>query len=231
MKKLLTLAVAIFALTSAPTISAVSAQNTAQEQRQQARGLKVKDKQLDNQIKDKALKEARKAAKDFVKQGYKAAAGALPVDKQIEQSWKYAYETDADGNRLYIIATQTAIGGSYSAAKTQATALAKVELAGQIATEVASLIENQVSNEELGAGEAATLVSTVSASKQKIQQQLGRVIPVVEISRTMPNKNVEMQITLAYNTQNALTIVKNAVKEELRAKGDKLAEELDNIFK
>lgn len=229
MKKLLTLVSALVIALSFSVVNQANAQ-TAQEQRQQARGLKVKDKGLDSQIKEKALKDARKAAKDLIKQGYKGAAGALPVDKQIEQSWKYAYETDADGNRLYIIATQTAIGGSYTAAKTQATSLAKVELAGQIATEVASLIENQVSNEELGAGEAASLVSTISASKSKIQQQLGRVIPVVEISRTLPNKNVEMQVTLAYNTQNALTIVKNTIKEELRAKGDKLADELDKIL-
>lgn len=229
MKKFLILTSAILLSLSFCNFDAAIAQ-TAKEQRQQARGLKVKDKQLDNQIKEKALKEARVAAKVLIKEGYKSAAGALPVDKQIEQSWKYAYETDAQGNRLYIIATQTAIGGSYTAAKTQATALAKVELAGQIATEVTSLIENQVSNEELGAGEAATLVSTISASKSKIQQQLGRTIPVVEISRTLPNKNTEIQITLAYNTQNALSIVKSTVKEQLRAKGDKLADEVDKIF-
>lgn len=228
MKKILSLA--LMAAVLCVAVESI-AQNTAKEQRQQARGLKVKDKQLESQIKEKALKEARKEAKRLAKEGYKPAAGALPLDKQIEQSWKYQYETDEEGNRLYIVASQTAKAGSYSAAKTQATAIAKVDLAGQIATEVAALIEAQVSNEELGEGDAATLVKTVSASKQKIQQNLGHTIPVVEIARTLSNKNVEMQITMAYNVNNALTIVKQAVKEELRAQGNKLADELDKIIK
>lgn len=216
---------------AALSFDSVSAQTTAKEQRQQARGLKVKDRKLDAQIREKALVEARQEAKKLTKDGFKAAAGALPLDKQIEQSWKYQYETDVDGNRLYIVAMATSTSGSYNAAKTQAMALAKVELAGQIATEVAELIENQVSTEDLGAGEAATLVSTVSASKLKIQQNIGKVIPVVEISRTLSNKNVEMQVTIAYNTKNALTIVKQAVKEDLKTKGGKLAQELDTILK
>ena len=228
MKKLLTLAMSLMVALTV-SLNDVSAQ-TAKEERQTARALKVKDKKLDKQIKENALKDARKAAKQYTKEGYSVQPGALPLAKQIEQSWKYGYETDEDGLRTYILASQRAVGGMYSAAKTQAQALARVELAGNIAAEVAALIKTEVSNEAFTPEEVATIVNTVSASKQKISQRLGRTIQVVEISRKLKNGNTEILITLAYNTEEAINIVKQQLETELGAKADDLFDELDEML-
>lgn len=228
MKKLITIAMCLVFGFVCSTLSAQ--QITTKELKEQQKLQKVRDKDLEKQIRDNALKDARKKAKELMKQGFKESTGALPLDKQIEQSWKYQYELDKDGNKLFIVATQTAIGGNYSAAKTQATSLARVDIAGQIEVEVGQLVENQVSNESLGAQEAESILSTVSASKSIIQQNLGRTIPVVEISRTLPNGNTEVQITMAYNIKTAFDVVKKAIGSRLKEKSQKLADELDAIL-
>lgn len=228
MKKLLMLAMSLI-ITLSVSLNDVSAQ-TAKEDRQAARALKVKDKKLDKKIKENALKDARKAAKQFTKVGYSVQPGAIPLAKQIEQSWKYAYETDEKGLRTYILASQNAVGGMYAAAKTQALALARVELAGSIAAEVAELIKTEVSNEVLTPEEVASIVSTVSAGKQKISQKLGRTIQVVEISRKLKNGNTEIMITIAYNTEEAIKIVKQQLLTELGSKAEELFDELDKML-
>lgn len=194
------------------------------------KALQKKEKGLESQIKDNAVRDARKEAKALEKEGYTSASGALPLDKQIEQSWKYQYETDSDGYPIYIISTQTTIGGNYSAAKSQATALCKIDIAGLIASEVGSLIENQVSNEMISHEDAISLNSSLQASKIKIQQTLGRTIPVMEISRKKTNGNTELKMTVAYNTKKGIDMAKNIIKSDLKAKGDKLADELAEIF-
>lgn len=200
------------------------------ESKAQQKSLDKKDKVLEDKINEKAIKEARQKAKTYKRQGFMEPAGALPIDKQLEMSWKYIYDRDAEGQPIYLTATQTAIGGSMAAAKTQAIALAKVDLAGQIETHVVGLIESQVSNQEIGAREAETLVSTISANKMKIQQTLGQTIPLLEICRTLNNKNCEVQIMIGYNTNNAYKVAKKLIRESLEAKGESLAAEVDALL-
>lgn len=228
MKKLLTVAICLLVGVIFTTVDAQT--TTKKELKEQNKVQKERDKGLEKQIRENALKDARKKAKELLKEGFKESTGAIPLDKQIEQAWKYQYELDENGNKLFIVATQTAIGGNYSAAKTQATSLAKVDIAGQIETEVNSLIENQVSNESLGAEEAQSIISTVSANKSLIQQNLGRTLPVVEISRTLANGNTEIRVTLAYNIKSAFEVVKKTVGVSLKEKSAKLANELDTIL-
>ena len=227
MKKLLTLALSLIITLSVAQTTATA--QTAKEVRKETRALKVKDKELDKKLKANSLKEARKAAKKLTKEGFSVQPGALPLDKQIEQSWKYAFETDAEGIRVYILASQNAVGGTYSAAKTQALALARNELAGQIASEIAELIKTEIMNEAITEDEVATIVNTVSASKQKISQKLGRIIQVVEVSRKN-KKTTEINLTVAYNTKSAIKIVKEEILQDLENVAGELADELDEIL-
>ena len=85
-------------------------------------------KDLKKEIKKKPVKEAKKEAKKFAKDGYKVAPGALPMGKQIEAAWMRQYEMDEDGYPLYIVASGNSVANTTSAAKLQATELAKLEL-------------------------------------------------------------------------------------------------------
>lgn len=230
MKKILTLALIAALSLTFNNGAAQDARQTQKDAKVQQKTLQKHDKELEGQIKEKAVREARQKAKQLKKQGFAEFVGSLPVDKQLEQSWKYIYDRDQKGYPVYLTANQTAIGGSVAAAKTQASALAKVDIAGQIETQVAALLESQVSNQELGAQEAATIVKTVSANKLKIQQTLGRTIPMLEVYRKLSNGNYEVQLMLGYNTQEAFSVVKKVVKESLAAQGDKLAEQVDKLL-
>ncbi|MEM7550068.1 MAG: hypothetical protein AAF363_10345 [Bacteroidota bacterium] len=187
------------------------------------------EKELKKDIKSKAVKEARKEAKGFKKQGYYIAPGALPMEKQIEKAWMRQYETDDIGYPLYIVATGNSVAGTQSAAKLQATELAKLELAGSISTEVAALIENSVANQQFNTEEAATVQKTVAAAKNIIAQDLGRTIPLFEIYKKV-GKNVEANVRVAYNSEMAKEIARKAITKKLEEETEIAHEKLEKLM-
>lgn len=183
------------------------------------------------EIKKKAVKEARKEAKSFKKQGYHVSPGALPMEKQIETAWVRQYEIDEDGYPLYIVASGNSVANTQSAAKLQATELAKLELAGSISTQVAALIESSVANQQFNAEEAASVTKTVAAAKNIIAQELGRTIPLFEIYRTLKNKNVEVFVRMAYNSKKANEVAKRAITKKLEEETDIAHDKLEKLMK
>ena len=113
----------------------------------------------------------------------------------------------------------------------QALELAKQNLAGQIQTEITALVENQVANQQLSAEEAATVSKSVMASKNLISQSIGRVITVMEVYRTLSNKNKEVLVRIAYNSGMAKEAAKTAIRKDLEKQGDKMQGQLDNLLK
>ena len=68
------------------------------------------------------------------------------------------------------------------------------------------------------------------ASKNIIMQSIGRTITVVECYRVLSNKNREVMVRIAYNSDMAKQAAKKAIKEDLKKKGDDLHNKLDDIF-
>jgi hypothetical protein len=79
----------------------------------------------------------------------------------------------------------------------------------------------------LEAEEAASVTKMVSAAKNLISQNIGRVIPVVEVYRTLENKNKEVRVYIAYNSKMAKAAAKKAIRDELVKEGDELQKKLD----
>lgn len=182
------------------------------------------------ELNDKASKAARKEAKRLSKEGWKAAPGALPIEKQLDRSYMMQMEYDQDGFPKYIMAEAMSTGGNYDAAKMQSLELAKQNLAGQIQTEVTALIENTVANEQMDQGEAASITRSVAASKNLISQSIGRVVPVVETYRAVNGNNREVLVRIAYSMDMAKAAAKRAVKKELEERGDSLHNKLDQLL-
>lgn len=193
------------------------------------KNLQKQEKVLNKDLQKKAIKDARKQAKQLTKEGFRTPVGKLPLDKQIEAAWQKQAEMDTDGNPWWYIASSRAIGGNQSAAALQATNTAKLDLAGQIQTKVSQLIEAKMANDDLGQEEAASLSNIVAASKSMISATLGRTIPLVEVYRTLPNKNVEVQVTLGYSQQAATKTAIKAIRDELAKKSEELAKKLDEL--
>lgn len=217
-------------LMSLLVLGAASAQNS-DDYKAFIKERKAVQKLVKQERDEKVSKEAKKMAKKYTKEGWKVAVGALPLEKQLEKSYTMQYELDMDNSMpKYIRGTGKAISTSYDAAKMQAMADAKVELAGNIQTEVAAIIEERLANHELGNQDAVAISNAVQVSKQVIAQSIGRVITVVECYRELKNKNYEVLVHIYYNGEMAAEAAKKAVREDLEKKGDKLAKELDELL-
>ena len=193
------------------------------------KSLQKYEKVLNKDLKKKALKEARKEAKRLTKEGFRTPVGKLPLDKQIEDAWQKQAELDMEGNPYWYVASARVIAGNQSAAVLQATNAAKIDLEGQIQTKVTQLIEEKTANDDMGQEEAASLKSMVATSKSIISGTLGRTVPLVEVYRTLPNKNVEVMVTIGCTAQMANETAVKAIRKALADKSEELAKELDKL--
>ena len=204
----------------------VQAQLTKEQKKERQEMKKMSKAELN----EKASKAARKEAKALSKEGWKAAPGALPLEKQLDRSYMMQQEYDEDMFPKYIIGEAMSIGENYDAAKMQATELAKLNLAGQIQTEVTALIENNVANQQLSADEAASVTQSLMAAKSLISQSIGRTVPLVEVYREKANKNKEVSVYIGYNSKMAKAAAKKAIRDELEKKGEGLQKKLDELI-
>lgn len=223
MKKIFTMAIAALLIMAAGNTYAQSSNDQMKERQALAKASK-------KQLNEKASKTAAKKAKQLVKEGWKTAPGALPIDRQLDRSYTMQYQFDSDGFPLYIMAEAMSVGGNYDAAKMQALELAKQNLAGQIQTEVTALVENTVENEQMDQGVAASITRSVMAGKNLISQSIGRVVPVVETYRVVNGNQREVSVTIAYSMNMAKSAAKKAIKEDLEKRGDALHGKLDELL-
>ena len=206
------------------TFAEQSEQKEIRKERQQIAKLSKKE------LNERVSKTTKQQAKRLKKEGWVVSPGALPMEKQLERSYLMEYEYDENMYPKYLMANAQSIGENYDAAKTAATSLAITNLAGQIQTEVTALVENTVANQQLSAGDAASITESVMASKNLISQSIGRVITTVECYRELKNKNKEVMVRIAYNGDMAKQAAKKAIRQELEKKGQDLHDQLDKVL-
>ena len=158
------------------------------------------------------------------------APGSPLMDKQLERAWMRQLETNDKNESKYIMASGNSIGETQTAAKLQAMETAKLELAGQINTQVAALIENSIANQQLNNEDAASVTKTVAASKNLIAQELGQVIPMLEMYKKM-GKNIEVNVRLAYNMATAFDVAKRVIRKSLEEETKIAHEKLEKLLK
>lgn len=223
MRKIVFVVVALMMSAATITVQAQTTRETIEERKALAKASK-------SELNEKASKAARKDAKKYKREGWQTVPGALPMEKQLDKSYMMQYEYDEDMFPKYLMGDAMSIGTNYDAAKMQALELAKQNLAGQIQTEVTALIENTVANDQLEAEEAASLTRSTMAGKDLISQSIGRTITVVELYRTLGNKNKEVLVRIAYNKEMAKKAALKAIKKDLEEKGDELHKKLDELL-
>lgn len=179
---------------------------------------------------EKAMKSARKEAKEYEKDGWYVQPGSLPLDKQIEKSWLKQNEEDEKGFPAFYVGMGNAVAGTQSAAKIQAQSIAKQDLAGKISSSIAAIVETNIGTQQLTAEDAATIQQTVSASTEIIAQKLGAVITMTELYRKVNANNIECNLRLAYSQEMANEEAKKAIKKELEEKTNIAREKLDKIM-
>ena len=218
-----------FAVLALVAICAV-APAQAQDYKDVMKERKAMSKMTENELESRVSKNVKREAKALKKQGWKTVPGALPLEKQLERSFKMQLEFDEYGYPLYIHGDAQSVSGNYDAAKMQATNLAKVNLAGNIQTEVVALVESAVANKQLDQGEAVSTTESVMGNVNTIANNIGRVIPVVELYRDAPQKSKEVRDIVFYNAKMAKQAAKDAIAEDLEKRGQGLVDKINNML-
>ena len=194
-------------------------------------GVTVNAQQISEQAKKaakaKVTKEAKKEAKRLKKEGWNVTPGGIPIERQLDRAFGLQYEITDDNLPKYIIGTGMSVAEAYDAAKMQATEIAKQDLAAKTQSELTSEIKSTVANNQLSPDEAASVVEVINASRSLITQSIGRVITITEVYRYKENKNVEVLIRVAYDSENIKKAAKQAIRNDLRKRGNEMHKKLE----
>lgn len=203
---------------------------SAQTQKEISKEYKQKEKQARSRLKAKVSKDAKRMAKTLKKEGWTVTPGGLPLEKQLDKSYVMQYELDDAGNPQYIMGEGRSVGENYDAAKMQAMEIAKIQIAKQLEEEITAITENSLANQQLKAEEAASIMKSLVETRSFFSQNMGRVSPLVEVNRTLRNKNREVLVRLVYDNETAKDMAKNMIREDLKKESKELGDKLDAIL-
>ena len=194
----------------------------------------------------RAGKMARKEARRFKKAGWKVLPGSLPMQKLLDRSWRKQLTQDNEGKASYIWAAGNGVAGSQAAADMQAMEVAKLQLAGQLESNLTAIAKTSIANNQRTKSKAETLTKVVTAAKNTIITRLRRVEPTYKIYREVTeeirrkkrkrgikvkNGNIEVQVMLFYNKKEATAIVEEEVKKALKDEVDDVHKEVNDLKK
>lgn len=204
------------------------AQSSTVERMKQRKELQKANRDLQ---KSKIAKETRKLAKSFEKEGWKVMPGVLSIVQQQERATLYQNQFEEDLlTPQYVWGDATSTGENYDGAKFQAIELAQLNLIDNLEKNITKIVENNRANKQLTAGDAATVVKTLEASKSIVSQKLGQTTTVVDMYRLLANGNVEVRVQIYYSMDKARNIAKEAIREQLEKEGKQLGGQLDKLM-
>ena len=196
--------------------AAIFAQNTTKEQKKE--------------LNDRAIKGARQEAKALGKDGWKTMPGSIPLDKLLEDAWMKQVATGENGQPIYITAYGNGVAESKSVAEAQAIEFAKLQLAGTIESNIASIVKGNMANSQESTKEATSVTEIIQSSKNIIAQQMGYINPAFKIYRDLKDKKIEVQVRIFYETKQSVIIAKKAIRQELKDKLKKTDEQVDKLL-
>lgn len=170
--------------------------------------------QSKKQLKKRSTKTARQEAKQFKKEGWKTAPGAMPIEKQLDKSYAIQQQYNGNFESVYLVGQAISGARTYDAARMQAMELAKMELAGMIESTIATVTENAITNKQISAEEAISIVGMVQQTKSQVLQHLGKVIMVMELYRDT-DTGKEVLIRIAYDTNKSKKEAIEAIRKQL----------------
>lgn len=212
----LTLGVVLFC--SAMSVSAQS--NAVKDQKaicaERIKLAKLAKKQAEANV----WKDAKKAAKALEKEGWKPVPGSPTLETQQNDMMLRRYELKGNFPK-YLVGRGTAVAQTAGTARKQALTRAKVDLAGSIGAEVASLTENEETNIELSSDEQQTVGKTIESSQVMVQQSIGRTEVVMEALREN-GTSVEVMVYICCESKSVMKEVLKAFEKDHEALREKL---------
>jgi len=188
----------------------------------------VPDKKTQKATTKEIEKNAKTDAKKWKKDGYTNPIGTPTLEMQFKKSWTYQSEYLESGHPKYIIGAAQVTGETATAAKMQAIQAAKLNIAEQISSEVALLVNSIISNQQINQEEAASVTKTMTDSKSLVAQTLGRTITLVEATKTV-GKNISYNIVMAYDYVTAKDVAKDILRKQLEQDSKLMKETIDKV--
>lgn len=174
----------------------------------------------------KPTKEAKKEAKQLMKQGWSVPAGERSIEQQITESLLLGAEVMADENgaptRRFIQHTAVTVAGTYNAAYATGRANAQAEIANMLATEIAAAMKGKLDNAQQNTITATSVDKYNQRIRSIVHESLTNSIPVLSMYRTLPNNNVEVQVRIAFDKKEVTARIKRNLQKELEVDGDEL---------
>ena len=206
-----------------------SAQSDTRDIMKQRAKLENQSRKMTNDA--KASKDAKKQAKQYRKEGWNTMPGQLPLEKQVERSFQFQNMFEEDlVTPKYVWGDASSIAQVYDAGKMQALELSRQNLAAAIETQVARLVSDNVSNDQLAQGQATSLVQTLSKAKSKVTAKLGQTVPVVEMYRKLDDGTVEVRTQIFYSMDKAREVVRDALRQQMLEEGQQMSAEVDKLL-
>lgn len=178
----------------------------------------------------RVARDTKKMAKKYEKDGFKVLPGRPIMKQQLNDAYNKQAEKDEQGFPKYLIANGASTANTQAAAQMQALELAKQNLVSLIETNMRTVIEQEVGNNQLAGGDAASLTKTMQVSVNKVAKKLTRVMELFEMYRVLPNKNVEVQILIGYNYALAQQGILDEMKLEMQQESEDLKVKYDKFL-
>jgi len=167
----------------------------------------------------KVSRDTRKEAKKYEKENWKVMPGTLPIEQQLNNSYAKQVMTDENGLPQWIVASGSSVAQTQAAAQMQAMEVAKIALVSLLETNMKSVVESDVSNNQINAIDAATITKTIQVSANRVSKKFGYIQPMLNIYRSVGN-NTEVKVLIGYNYEIAKQNIINEMKAELQLETD-----------
>ena len=228
MKTMKFIALSLFvALGWAASTQSISAQDKQQFEEQKAiiKQRRELAKQTEKSVEANTWKEAKKAAKQMKKEGWKPMPGSPTLETQMNDYLLRRYMLNGNFPK-YIVGEGRASAKLPDAARKHALANARVELAGSISYEVTALTEQGTSNNAYTQEEQETLDKMMQSSKSIIQQKMGRTEIIMEAYRVVGN-STEVMVRISADGSVSKAAILSMFKEDQKELRDKLEKSMN----
>jgi hypothetical protein len=177
----------------------------------------------------KVSKDVKKEAKRYEKDGWRPIAGKQPIAQQLDYAFAKQGEADAEGMPVWIIGNGSSIAQQEAAGLSQATDLAKLNLLSFIESNISSVVESEVANNQLSREDAVSITKTIQVATDAVSKKLGAVMPLLSIVRDV-DKNYELQIMVAYKYDMVRKMVLEEIKNQLQKETDEVRKKYENFL-
>ena len=225
MKSFKILSIAILAAMTLGTVNSFASEpSTPKERKQLQQDLRNSRRTLYQ----RSGKSVRKDARRLQKEGWKSMD--LPLEKLLERRNEKLWIDDLEGYPKFIHASVNATGASFSAAQTAARTQAVIDIATQIQSTVAAMVDQSMANDENSSQFAESINQTLSDARVIVAQRLGRIANLGTIYRMKNKTTYEVRSTYIYDMRQASEIVQRIMHEELEKKSIEHSEAFDKLF-